>query len=202
MLQIPSKSVWTFAGALSLYSIRRKPFVQYTDLGRAINKYKYHFDSLTDTQKREIELMCFEAVISCLQRKYPIPPFNIIIPVPPNNDSRISLGHRITELCIDRYKDTFVNGSQYLKKTREIKSIKSIPGINIDERKEHLKNAYRLEEIQDVRIRGFLVIDDVYQTGTTVRGIAQALQDRYSETRRYLVTLTALKENGFKEIPC
>lgn len=202
MLHIPSKSVWTFAGAISLYSIRRKPFVQYTSLGRAINRYKYHFDSLTEKQRKEIEIMCFEVVTNCLQKKYPSPPFNVIIPVPPNNDNRISLSNRITELCVDRYKDTFLDGSKYLKKTRGIKSIKSIPGQNIDERKEHLKDAYRLEEIKNVRVRGFLVIDDVYQTGTTVRGIAQALRDRYSETSRYLVTLTALKENGFKEIPC
>ena len=59
-----------------------------------------------------------------------------------------------------------------------------------------------MEEITRNDIRGFLVIDDVYQTGTTVREIAALLNRHYPEVPRYLITLTALKENGFKEISC
>jgi predicted amidophosphoribosyltransferase len=202
VLHIPSKTIWTSAGALSLYSVRRKPFVQYTKLGRAINRYKYHFESLTNHQKREIEIMCYEEVSSCLHKKFAHPPFNVIVPVPPNTDTRISLAHRITEIFVDRYEDVFLDASPYLHKNREIGSIKKIPGESIEDRKRHLKNAYRIEELRHIEIQGFLVIDDVYQTGTTVRGVAEALRVQYNDKPRYLITLTALKENGFKEIPC
>ena len=203
MLQIPSKTVWKSAGALSLYSYRRKPFVQYSDLGRSINRYKYHFDELSNEKKLEIENYCFKQIRNCLQQKFTeIPPFNFLVPVPPNSDNRISLPNRIAEIFIKNYPNHFVDCSPFLKKTRELESIKKIPGESIEERKIHSKNAYQLEEITRNDIRGFLVIDDVYQTGTTVREIAALLNRHYPEVPRYLITLTALKENRFKEISC
>ena len=203
MLQIPSKTVWKSAGALSLYSYRRKPFVQYSDLGRSINRYKYHYDELSHEKKLEIENYCFKQIRDCLQKKFTgIPPFNFLVPVPPNSDNRISLPNRIAEIFIKNYPNYFIDCSPFLKKTRELESIKKIPGESIEERKIHSKNAYQLEEITRNDIRGFLVIDDVYQTGTTVREIAALLNRHYPEVPRYLITLTALKENGFKEISC
>lgn len=203
MLQIPSKTVWKSAGAISLYSYRRKPFVEYSDLGRRINRYKYHFDEITTDEKFEIEHFCFEEIRKCLQSRFlGTPPFNLLVPVPPNSDSRISLPNRIVEIWIKKYARGFVDCSPYLSKTRELDSIKKIPGESIEDRKSHSKNAYSLSEIQEKELRGFLVIDDVYQTGTTVREIASLLTRRYPHVPRYLITLTALKENGFKEIPC
>jgi predicted amidophosphoribosyltransferase len=203
MLHIPSKTVWKSAGALSLYSYRRKPFVQYSDLGRSINRYKYHFDELSNAKKIEIENHCFEEIRKCLQAKFKgIPPFNLLVPVPPNSDNRISLPNRIAEIFIKNYPNQFVDCSPFLKKTRELESIKKIPGESIEERKRHSMNAYQLDGVIRKDIRGFLVIDDVYQTGTTVREIAVLLARHYPDVPRYLITLTALKENGFKEIPC
>ncbi len=203
MLHIPSKTVWKSAGAISLYSYHRKPFVQYSDLGRRINRYKYHFDELTADAKLEIEKFCFEEIRKCLQKRFlGKPPFNLLVPVPPNSDPRISLPNRICEIWTKRYFQEFTDCTPYISKTRELDSIKRIPGESIEDRKIHSRNAYTISEIHEKEIRGFLVIDDVYQTGTTVREIASVLARNYPQVPRYLITLTALKENGFKEFPC
>jgi len=201
MLQIPSRSVWKSAGAISLYSIRRKPFVQYTPLGKSINRYKYHFSDLSQEEKRQIEEFCFQEIIECLKKRYENPPFNFLIPVPPNSNPKVSLPNRIVELWIAKFP-RFIDGSLHLRKTRDISSVKRIAGENIDERKLHLKGAYELLIPSTKGIEGFLVIDDVYQTGSTVRSIASMLSAKYPSVPRYLVTLTALKENRFKEISC
>jgi hypothetical protein len=203
VLHIPSKNVWKSAGAISLYSYRRKPFIQYSTLGRNINRYKYHFDELALEKKKEIEYFCFEEIRICLQKRFVgKPPFNLLVPVPPNSDSRISLPNRISEMFIKHYPDLLIDCSPFLHKTRELESIKKIPGASIEDRKIHSRNAYKLDKIPVNNIRGFLVIDDVYQTGTTVREIATLLNRQYPEVPRHLITLTALKENGFKEVSC
>ncbi len=203
MLEIPSKVLWKSAGALSLYSTTRIPFPKYTDLGKAINRYKYHNDKLSAQEKDEIERFCFEQVRACLKDRYPKkPPFNLLIPIPPNMNPKISLPNRIVDLWVQTYSQNFLDGSKYLVRNPNTPSIKSIPAEDIDGRKAQAEKAYTLNEMDTKQISGFLVIDDVYQTGSTVRGIAHLLKNRYPEIPRFLITLTALRENGFKEKPC
>jgi predicted amidophosphoribosyltransferase len=82
--------------------------------------------------------------------------------------------------------------SNFLTKTRELDSIKQIGGEK--QRAEYLKGAYSTKESSEpAEIYGFLVIDDVFETGSTLREICRTLEGSFPGIPRYVLTVTQKK---------
>jgi predicted amidophosphoribosyltransferase len=78
-----------------------------------------------------------------------------------------------------------------LTKVKELPVMKSLSDYSL--RKEALKGAYEVTSSYDFDgIRGFLIIDDVFVSGSTLREICRTLNRVVPEIPRYVLTLTHL----------
>jgi adenine/guanine phosphoribosyltransferase-like PRPP-binding protein len=60
---------------------------------------------------------------------------------------------------------------------------------------EALKGAYEVNPKYDFEgIRGFLIIDDVFESGSTLREVCRSLERIVPEIPRYVLTLTHLRK--------
>jgi predicted amidophosphoribosyltransferase len=79
-----------------------------------------------------------------------------------------------------------------LRKVKELPQIKNLK--DYESRKETLKDAYEIVANYDFSgVEGFLIIDDVYESGSTLREICRTLNREVPEIPRYVLTLTHLK---------
>jgi predicted amidophosphoribosyltransferase len=84
-----------------------------------------------------------------------------------------------------------INDSKYLVKHHEIAVIKNLP---VEERAEMLRGAYSTDSEYDLRhLAGFLVLDDIYQSGATLKEVCRTLKRAHPEVPRYVLTMTHLR---------
>lgn len=190
---------WHWGMSLALYS---KPYretngVQInTSQGEMINSYKYH-EEMTDVQRQEIARnfanQVFKLLSSELKKDYPDPrrrpPFDVALGLPENRNTGRSLPRDICKLLALEYpwiKDGF-NG---VIKTRQGIVMKGIPA---HERPSKVAGLYGLDKKSMPEPKfGFLIIDDVFETGSTVGGLCDTLQNEFPTIPRFVVALTHL----------
>lgn len=82
------------------------------------------------------------------------------------------------------------NGFSAIKKTRHGEVIKF---KNPDERANSVKGLFRVEKTEMPKPKkGFLVIDDVYATGATMKELCRTLKSEYPETPIFMIVLANL----------
>jgi predicted amidophosphoribosyltransferase len=73
-----------------------------------------------------------------------------------------------------------------------METIKKVKGERL--RSEAIEGGYEVKKSFDCDgIRGFLIIDDVYETGATLKEICRTLQRRFPAIPRYVLTITQVK---------
>lgn len=121
------------------------------------------------------------------------PPFDICLAVPSNRPGSISFPKAICE-SLARGWDWLHDGSSSVTKTRSIPIIKSVPP---SEREQALRGAYSFNGVSMPRVRhGFLIVDDVFETGSTIRAMCSALEDAYPAVPRYVIALTHIVKSA------
>lgn len=186
--------LWIRGISLSVYSRSYDYYSQiqeFSRLGKLVHDYKY-LKYLKPERRREIIEECSKAVVDELHIKQsPVKEsFNCLISVPPNINKDISLPDQVATALASEF--TWLrNCSNAIAKSREIPSIKTTDKGN---RSEAIKGAYSINpSLLPEDICGFLIIDDIYDTGSTVREIARTLKREFPEIPRYVITLTHLR---------
>lgn len=186
--------LWIRGISLSVYSRSYDSYTHEQDfsrLGRLVYDYKY-IKNLNSERRSEIIKECSQAIINELQLK-PFPAketFNCLISVPANISKDIALPREIAEYLTAEYA-WLTDCSKALTMSRTNISMKN---TKKEERGEEIKGAYLINpSLLPSDIRGFLIIDDIYDTGSTVREIARTLKRHFPEIPRYVITLTHLR---------
>lgn len=192
-------SKWHWGMSLALYS---KPYRETngiqinTSQGEMINSYKYH-EEMTEAQRAEISRnfadQVFNLLSSHLKKDYPDPrkrpPFDVALGLPENRNTGRSLPRDLCKLLAHEYpwiKDGF-NG---VIKTRQGIVMKGIPA---QERPSKVAGLYGINRKSMPEPQfGFLIIDDVFETGSTVGGLCDTLQKEFPTIPRFVVALTHL----------
>lgn len=101
--------------------------------------------------------------------------YDIIIPVPIHKKRRLKRGYNQTELIA---KEICKNISLELKTDVLIKqkNIKAQSELNKNERKQNIKNAFEIKNINEIIDKKILLFDDIYTTGSTVNECSKILK--------------------------
>ena len=190
-----NRNLWERGYSLSLYSrsydsISGKQ--DFTELGKMVNEYKY-FRGLAASRRNEIVAFCAEEISKTLKldsetREFD---FNSCIGVIPNGASGHSLPQDLATYLSQKY-NWLRDDSKCMSKVRDLPQMKNL--TDYDLRKETLSNAYKLDEHYDLSgVSGLLIIDDVYESGSTLREICRTFKRSSPEIPKFVVTLTHLR---------
>jgi predicted amidophosphoribosyltransferase len=163
----------------------------FTELGRAIHKFKYW--KLSPQERDRILDYCVTTLQSALNSIFGKNfPFNYVVAVPPNRKHANSLPPFVASDLASRSDGSLKSVNKLLSKKKDLPIMKN---LSKDEKAIALSDAYMFaKELPDPRI-GILIIDDIFDSGTTIRFAARAIRDAYPDLKRYVITLTALKSN-------
>lgn len=159
-----------------------------TELGQAVHEYKY-YKNLPEARRQEIVRRCTKEIGRVLHLQFDVEKetFNSCIAVIPNSETGHSLPLDLA-LQLSYQFDWIRDDSRCLKKTRELEPLKNRPR---DSRPAYVAGAYEIDhEYQMTTPRGFLLLDDVYETGSTLREICRTLSRSYPTVPRYVLTIT------------
>jgi len=194
MVTLQSKS-WVWGHSLGLYS---KPLAQtggdyeLTIHGEKINYFKYQDEA--DQMERYVIAEyfsdeVFRAIKSGLEPKYASPPFNVCIGPPENRNTGHSLPNYVCQKLAKKL-NWMKNGFDSVKKTRSGEVMKKVPR---EERSLKLNGLYRIDSSRlPEGVFGILIIDDVFETGSTVEAVCDALEMEFPSIPRFVVALSHL----------
>lgn len=102
--------------------------------------------------------------------------YDIIIPVPIHKKRRQKRGYNQTELIA---KEIAKNTNLELQNNVLIKSLNIVPQseLNKNERKENIKNVFKLTNFEKIRNKNIIIFDDIYTTGSTLNECARVLKN-------------------------
>jgi hypothetical protein len=198
-MELPNKeNLWNWGMSLALYS---KPWRvtggahENTTQGDMINLYKYHED-IDDAQRRRIAKdftsEVFGLLAKELRQRFPTLtklPFDVCVGLPENRGTGRSLPRDICGLLSNEHK-WLNNGFEGVIKIRAGEVMKGIPR---DERPGRVEGLYAIDRNKMPNPEfGFLIIDDVFETGSTVGELCKTLEKEYPGVPRYIIVLTHL----------
>ena len=198
-MEHPNKDpLWTWGMSLGLYS---KPYRETggihanTSQGDMINLFKYHGD-IEDSQRLQISKDFTKEVFGLLARefrqKFPTTsklPFDVCIGLPENRGTGRSLPRNVCRILSNEHR-WLKDGFDSVTKTRTGEVIKEVPH---DERPAKVAGLYAIDKSRMPSPEfGFLIIDDVFETGSTVGGLCKTLEKEYPGVPRYIVAHTQL----------
>ena len=184
--------------SLGLYS---KPYRQTggvhenTTQGEMINLFKYHED-IEDSQRTRISKKfageVFDLLAKELRQKFPTSsklPFDVCLGLPENRGTGRSLPKNICRILSDEHK-WLQDGFEGVTKTRSGEIIKEVPH---DERPAKVAGLYAIDKSKMPTPKfGFLIIDDVFETGSTIGALCKTLEKEFPGGPRYTSALTHL----------
>jgi hypothetical protein len=199
-LALPNpRGLWDWGISLSPYS---HPYGQlgveltHTPNGELINSYKYHSylrPERRDGIVRTFTDQVFSAVYEEFHERFPLAehlPFDICLGPPENRETGHSLPREVCRLLSEE-REWIIDGFAGIRKTRQASTLKGIPQA---ERKNHLAGLYEVnKETMPYSNFGFLIIDDVFETGSTVSSLCETLEEEYPGLPRFVIALTHLR---------
>jgi hypothetical protein len=198
-MHLPDKhNKWTWGMSLALYS---KPYKETNGLqintpqGEMINRYKY-LSGVSVVRREEIVKtfsdQVFDLVKKELNEKYPDPkqpPFDICLGLPENRDTGNSLPREICK-SLSKEHDWLKDGFACVMKTRAGVVVKTIPK---EDRPGIVRGLYTINHAHlPPPTRGFLIVDDVFETGSSVGALCDTLEQEFPHLPRFVVALTHL----------
>ena len=189
-----TRKLWVKGYSLSLYS-RSYDSVSgqdYSEIGKIVYEYKW-FKQLPPSRRNELVHFCGNAISATLKLEEEVKEFrfNSCIGVIPNGESGHSLPQDLALMLSSKYS-WMRDDSNCLKKVKQVPQIKGLKDYQL--RKDTLKDAYVVIPDYDFSgVEGFLILDDVYESGATLREFCRTLDRAVPEIPRYVLTLTHLK---------
>lgn len=198
-MELPNpRGLWTWGVSLGPYSLpdgHPNGVLEHTSQGEMVNNFKYHdrlIKSRRNTITRSFTDQVFTAIYAQFHERFPNwdnLPFDVCLGPPENRNTGHSLPREVCAL-LAQDRGWIVDGFSGIRKTRSAEVMKSVPR---SERAEHLKGLYEInKETMPYPNFGFLIIDDVFETGATVSALCETLQEAYPRLPRFVVALTHL----------
>jgi hypothetical protein len=161
----------------------------YSKLGLMVYNTKYNFHGRS-LEERELTAEHLRAVVKdFIAQKYPLDtrPFDTVITPPGNLEKPFDLTKFIAaRLTSGGIRDI----SSYVAKTRSIPVMKNLP---VRERRAAIKDAFELMGLpKEWRPKGFLILDDILDTGATAGEICNLLEKKFPGVPRYYLAITYL----------
>lgn len=166
---------------------------RYSELGNHVHFYKYE-DILTNEQRLESALEVSKAVDQFIIREFGYkfldsqrPPFDTCIAVPSNHRGGKSLPNLICQ-SLAQIHPWLTDRSADLSKTRTLPVMKK---LRRQDRQRALANGYAVKTPLPLPPQfGVLIVDDVFETGSTVSAICMALERAYPSVPRFVISVT------------
>jgi predicted amidophosphoribosyltransferase len=190
-----TRELWERGYSLSLYSRSYDSISgqqDFTELGKLVYEYKY-FKRLDDARRQEIVALCAEKISRTLKLEEESKEFdfNCCIGVIPNGTSGHSLPQDLAAFLSNKYA-WLRNVSDCMSKVKDLPQMKSLPDYN--ERKETISEAYVVDTNYDLSgATGLLIIDDIYESGSTLREFCRTLKRSVPDIPRFVISLTHLR---------
>lgn len=113
--------------------------------------------------------------------------YDIIIPVPMDKVKKLRRGYNQTQLITKIISNkTGIIEEECIKKVKQTKT-QSL--LKFEQRKENIKNAYSIYNIEKVKNKKVILFDDIFTTGSTVNEISKILKN--SGVKEILVLVLA-----------
>jgi len=103
-----------------------------------------------------------------------------------------SLPPLIVKSLAGQSRGALIDASKLLTKKKEIPVLKNLDST---EKAKVLEDAYFFNPNLPYQRRGILIVDDIFDSGATLRFVARAIKGSCPDVPRYVLTLTALKGN-------
>ena len=189
---------WRAGWALDVHTLSSRPLpginnfdTKRTELGELVYQLKYRHD------RDKIQLIA-EVTAKFIEEKfvvdeYPILPYlKAILPIPPSDKNRDF--QPVTEVAqeIGRLLSVLVR-TDYLTKVKRTVALKNLP--DVESKREQLRGAFAVQS-QDLKNRCVLLVDDLYDSGTTLTEATQVLYEQGDVQHVLVLTLTRTKLSG------
>lgn len=145
---------------------REQGKIAFTPLGQALHDLKY--SKMTETKRDALIERLLDQMGPELKRVWSTYPSQYIVPVPSNKKGSRNIPARISRAL--GMRTALRNRPELLRKTRSLRSVKWTPR---EKRETALSDAY-VATRPLMSERGILIIDDVCDTGTTLRAVNDA----------------------------
>ena len=152
---------------------------QYTNIGYALNRLKYHNDY-------EQLPFLIEQMTSFLKTRMVLPYINVIFPVPASKQREIQPVYEIAKGVAHKLNKPI--DFSFIRKVKNTSELKSLQDLN--ERKSSLSGAFEITDVNYYRNKKILLIDDLVRAGSTLNEIASVLYQNAGVQNVYVVTLT------------
>jgi len=176
---------WASGWALSRYSGAGP---HDTRMGSLVHDVKYGRVPLDERRAMAEEVA--ERMMGFVEEAYELPrPFTVCVAPPSHQGKPLELAHFLCEelsegLGLD-------NRSSDLHEREHVRSMKEI--ADAGERLALLKRAITVDApVSDRNPRGFLIVDDVFDTGATATAICAVLGERFPRSRFHVLTATCV----------
>lgn len=188
---------WRAGWALDVHTLSSRPLpsgrydTERTEFGELVFQLKYRHD------RSKIQPIA-EVAAKFVKEKfvvdgYPILPYlKAILPIPPSDKNRTF--QPVTEVAqeIGKLLSMPVR-TNYLTKVKQTIPLKNLP--DIQNKREQLHGAFSVQS-QDLKNRCVLLVDDLYDSGTTVTEATKVLYEQGGVQHVLVLTLTRTRTGG------
>lgn len=185
-----NKVFWVEGWALSKYSAWSD---EKTEIGSLIHNIKYQLSNYSDHQRKSDSNYIKNRIIEMIKLLYDKKdlPFDTCL-------SPIS--HKIKPLDLAEFICLGISGGsiKYLRNSiSEKKPLGSMMDIPKNERCQRSIDNYNFNcRKEDIPKKGVLIIDDVFDTGCTLKGISKAITEKYSGLPIFVITAAYIGQMG------
>ncbi len=169
-----------------------------TSLGQQIRDYKYW--NMPQNELLSLAEDLTNRALEVLWEKFEAPPFSYLLAVPPNHQGKPSLPRHICQSIANRYPDKFRDVSSSVVRIRELDSVK---GVYKGSRAQYVKGAWGIDPRlfpKPPQGAGVLIVDDVYDTGATMREMSRTLRREFRrDLNQYMLAISHVETRDWNE---
>ena len=157
---------------------------EYTNLGYALNRLKYH----NDYEKLSFLI---EQMVLFLKTRMVLPYINVIFPVPASKQRDVQPVYEIANGVAQKLHKPI--DFDFIRKIRDTSELKGLQDPN--ERQAALSGAFEIADANFYRNKKILLIDDLFRSGSTLNEIASVLYQNAGVQNVYVITITKTRVN-------
>ena len=188
---------WRAGWALDVHTLSSRPLpgsgydTERTELGELVFQLKYRHNRSKIQQIAEVAAKFVKEKFAV--DRYPILPYlKAVLPIPPSDQNRDF--QPVTEVAqeIGRILSVPVC-TDYLTKVKQTTPLKNLP--DVASKREQLRGAFVVRS-QDLKNQCVLLVDDLYDSGTTLTEVTKVLYEQGSVRHVLVLTLTRARTGG------
>jgi predicted amidophosphoribosyltransferase len=183
---------------ISLGPYRTGPEHKITPIGQLIQNYKY--GGLALALRDNLASKITEIALLALWERFESPPFTFLIAVPPNQLGKPALPGALCKNIAAKYPDRFTDVSNAVVRLRSLDSVK---GVYKGSRADYLRRAWAIDlELfpPPEKGSGLLIVDDVYDTGATMREMSRTIRAAFSrDVNQFVLTASHVETRDWNQ---